>query len=174
MFDENNTTLPKYKTGLSEWSCQHVSHRTVSHWTHQSCVHKKINLQKNKKIKSKNKTSLEKRKQPLVTCIQLATEHIRDQKDRHKKIQVKKGMFTASSRRIKLSMTGGKLDPRSSSQSPEKHKQRNMRRTDLVHFRKNRRRGDLGKALQFSTFHYFCTFCGIWKLGTTVQNSMQL
>lgn len=44
-------------------------------------------------------------------------------------------MFTASSQRIKSSMTGGRLQAGISSQIPEKYKQRNMRRTDLVHFR---------------------------------------
>lgn len=88
-------------------------------------------LYKEKKSQNK-KPALYKRKQQLVTCIQLATEHIRDQKmDTSPK---KEGMFTASSQRIKSSMTGG-LEAGISSQNPEKYKQCNMKWTDLMHFK---------------------------------------
>lgn len=62
-------------------------------------------------------------------------------------------MFTASSQRIKLSMTGGRLEAGISSQIPDKYKQRNMRRTDLGAFFVKEREMGIWGAIQFSAFH---------------------
>lgn len=76
-------------------------------------------------------------------------------------------MFTASSQRIKSSMTGGRLEAGISSQIPEKYKQRNMRWTDLVHFID--RNGDLGRDLQFSSVLYIRVLHFLWHLKTYVS-----
>lgn len=61
-------------------------------------------------------------------------------------------MFTASSQRIKSSMTGGRLRAGISSQVPEKYKQRNMRWTDVVRFREKWGFGERS-AIRFSACH---------------------
>lgn len=60
-------------------------------------------------------------------------------------------MFTASSQRIKSSMTGEGLEAGISSQNPEKYKQCNMNWTDLVHF--IGRWGFGRQHVQISAFH---------------------
>lgn len=90
LFGMKNTNLTRYKTDVSEWIVS--THLTQDSFTLNAsvmCFHdhvimekkkKKENLQKKINKMSKQKPALDKRKQQLVTCIQLATEHVRDQK----------------------------------------------------------------------------------------------
>lgn len=96
---------------------------------------------------SKQKPALDKRKQQLVTCIQLATEHIRDQKtdtnpNKRNVYSIKSANQIEYDRREARSRDF-------QSNSREKYKQRNMRWTDSVHLRE--RDGDLERDLQFSS-----------------------
>lgn len=77
-------------------------------------------------------------------------------------------MFTASSQRIESSMTVWEARSRGfQSNSREKHKQLNMRWTDVVRFREKGRRRDCGweicSAFHFSLY-WVCNFCGILTL----------
>lgn len=80
MFGMRNTSLTRYKTDVSEWIVStHLTRQFHTERISHVLIKKKkrANPQKNM---SKQKPVLDKRKQQLVTCIQLATEHIRDQK----------------------------------------------------------------------------------------------
>lgn len=81
---------------------------------------------------SKQKPTLDERKQQLVTCIQLATEHVRDQKtvtnpNKRNVYSVKSAYQIEYDRREAPSRDF-------QSNSREKYKQHNMRWTDLVPF----------------------------------------
>lgn len=108
---------------------------------------------------SKQKPALDKRKQQLVTCIQLATEHIRDQKtdtnpNKRNVYSIKSAYQIEYDRREARSRDF-------QSNSRKKYKQRNMRWTDSVHFRERWGFGEeICNLVQCFSLE-FCLFCGI-------------
>lgn len=165
MFGMRNTSLTRYKTDVSECpDSVYTSHtRQFTLNASLTCSWKKRKPVGKKKSKTKARFRQEK-----IAISNMHSIGNRTYKEIKRQIQIQiKGMFTASSQRIKSSMTGGRLQAGISSQIPEKYKQRNMRWTDVVRFRE--RNGGLGRDLQFSSvlvirvLHFIST-CLVFQL----------